>query len=144
MGSSVRASCLCGFSAVYPVGGALRSHLTQSYFPYRCSPCGLISVNIAAEELICPRNQTHKLTRIAGSRTDRLQAEVAERKRQAANKSSFWHKFRLSKRAASQEVCAHPRVICEWGDHELYDQPYDCPYCRQKTMFFSSTGVRFD
>lgn len=38
----------------------------------------------------------------------------------------------------------HPRIICAWGDHELYDQPYECPYCRKIAMRFTETGTRFD
>lgn len=144
MGSSVRASCSCGFSAVYMVGGAMRSHLTLSYFPYRCSPCGIVSVNIAADELVCPRNKAHKLTRIAGSYCERMEKEKAEQGKLSALKPSFLEWIGFRKMRLPTDPDPTPRVICQWGDHELYDQPYECPYCRQPTMRFAPTGTQFD
>lgn len=144
MGSSVRASCTCGFSAAYTVGGAMRSHLTHSYFPYRCSPCGIVSVNVAADELLCPRNRAHKLTRIAGSRSERMEREKAEKDASAATQPSFLERIGLRKIKRPPDADPHFRVICQWDDHELYDQPYECPYCRQLTMRFTLAGTRFD
>lgn len=122
----------------------MRSHLTHSYFPYRCSPCGIVSVNIAADEMVCPKNKAHNLTRIAGSHCERMEREKAEQGKFSAIKPSFleWIGFRMIKLPPDPDPS--PRVICQWGDHELYDQPYECPYCRQPTMRFASTGTRFD
>lgn len=122
----------------------MRSHQTHAYFPYRCSPCGIVSVNIAADELACPRSKYHKLTRIAGSRSERLVREKAEREKRAAMSSSFlqWIGLRKMKRLPTPDPS--PRVICQWGDYELYDESYECPYCRQPTMRFAMTGTRFD
>jgi hypothetical protein len=144
LGSSVIALCECGFTATYGVGGAMRSHLTHSYFPYRCSPCGMISVNIAADEIVCPSNKAHKLTRIAGSWTERSEREKADQEKQSAIKPSFLEWIGLRKRKAlSQPVCSSS-VICQWGDHELYDQPYQCPYCRKVALCFTESRNRFD
>lgn len=142
MGSSVKALCPCGFSATYRVGGAMLSHRTHSYFPYRCSPCGIVSVNIAADELVCPNRKAHKITRIAGSQRERLEAEDA---RLAPKKKTLLEKIGLRvPKASSAPNPTSANVVCQWGDHELYDQPYQCPYCRQQTLRFTDAGIRFD
>lgn len=144
MGSSVIALCQCGFSATYTVGGAMRSHLTHSYFPYRCSPCGIISVNIAVDEIVCPRNKAHKLTRIAGSWSERLEREKAEQEKHSAIKPSLLERIGLRKRKELSQPVVSPSVICQWGDNELYDQPYQCPYCRKEVLRFTASGNRSD
>lgn len=144
MGTSVRAKCTCGFYAGFTIGGGMRSHLSQAYFPYRCSPCGLVSVNIAADELVCPRNKAHKITRIAGSRSKRQDLEPAEQPRPA----SIWQRFSdwlgLRGQVDRREPVEVTHVVCQWGDHELYDHPYECPYCKDRTLHFEATGMRFD
>ncbi len=122
----------------------MRSHLTHAYFPYRCSPCGIVSVNIAADALVCPRNKAHKILRIAGSRSERLEREKAELDALPATKLSFLERIGLRRRNAILGTDSQPSVVCTWGDHELYDRPYECPYCKQSAMFFSETGTRFD
>ncbi len=144
MGSSVTALCRCGFSAACTIGGSMRSHLTHSYFPYRCSPCGIVSVNIAADEIVCPRNKAHKLTRIAGSWTERTEREKSEQENHSAIKPSLLERIGLRKRNQLSQPLSSPRVICQWGDHELYDQPYQCPYCRKETLRFTASVNRFD
>lgn len=114
----------------------MRSHLTHAYFPYRCSPCGIVSVNIAADTPVCPRNAAHKITRISGRQTERDKPPVS--------RPTFLERIGFRKRPAQQDRDDHPRIICAWGDHELYDQPYECPYCRQIAMRFAETGTRFD
>lgn len=144
MGTSIRAKCTCGFSAAFTIGGGMRSHLSQAYFPYRCSPCGLVSVNIAADELVCPRNKAHKISRIAGSRSKRLTLEQPEQ----FGSPSIWKRFSgwlgFGEEADRREPTEGTHVVCQWGDHELYDHPYECPYCKDRTLYFEATGMRFD
>lgn len=144
MGSSVRASCHCGFKAAYSVGGSMSSHKTHSYFPYYCSPCGMVSVNISADALVCPNGKRHKLTKIAGSWSERLKRENSDSQSKMRRLEFFLGLISFHKAARNADTNASPNVICQWGDHELYDQAYPCPYCRMNTLRFSVPLVRFD
>ena len=55
MGSMYSASCECGFSRTVRVGGGMRDHRTNSAFPFYCGHCGMVSVNISQDQLICPQ-----------------------------------------------------------------------------------------
>ena len=46
MGSSVIASCPCGFEQGCTIGGSMTSFRTHSYFPFLCADCGLVSVKL--------------------------------------------------------------------------------------------------
>lgn len=122
----------------------MRSHLTQAYFPYRCSPCGIVSVNIAADELACPRNKKHKLSRIAGSQSQRIESERTHQRGSYGVMMWFLELFGARKRPRPDRLAEIPRVVSQWGDHELYDQPYECPYCKKQALRFEATGMRFD
>lgn len=55
MGSIHKAKCECGYSSGVKVGGTRASYKTESYFPYFCDSCGLVDINVVAENLACPR-----------------------------------------------------------------------------------------
>ena len=42
------------------------------------------------------------------------------------------------------EIPPEPWVRCQWGDHEIYDEPYECPKCGSDSLTFASTGLSFD
>lgn len=118
----------------------MSSHQTHSYFPYHCSPCGIVSVNISADDLVCPNGVRYKLTKIAGSWSERLKIENSGSQSKMRRLEFFLGLIRLRK----ADTNASPNVICQWGDHELYDQAYLCPYCRMNTLRFSVPLDRFD
>lgn len=143
MGSQVRASCSCGYIATFTIGGSMRSYLTQSYFPYRCKECGIISANIAEEEPTCPNDVSHSISRIGGSFAKRRAREKANSSRKKSRIGSFLQWLGVRKlNLESDSVELWPR--CQWGDHEIYDEPYECPQCGQENLFFKNTGLRFD
>jgi len=53
MGMKVFAECDCGFEAHTKVGGTRGGYRSESYFPFFCKRCGLVSVNVA-QKLSCP------------------------------------------------------------------------------------------
>ena len=55
MGSIKNALCPCGFKSIITVGGNMRSFLDYSSFPFYCDCCGLVDVNVAKEDLHCPK-----------------------------------------------------------------------------------------
>lgn len=54
MANSYKASCACGFQRSVRTGGTRKTFETESYFPFFCERCGLISVNVAAPHSACP------------------------------------------------------------------------------------------
>ena len=54
MGNIQDARCECGFKRRVRVGGTMATFREQASFPFYCKTCGLIDINIAAPERICP------------------------------------------------------------------------------------------
>ena len=145
MGTSVKASCSCGYQSAFPIGGGMRSHGSHSYFPYYCAACGsgIVSVNIANDTPACPWNPSHKISRIGGSYSDRRETQRAQEARKKSQPISFLERIGLRNRNPQPEQ-AEPTIICQWDDHEILDQAYCCPMCRETTLRFNNTGGRFD
>jgi hypothetical protein len=145
MGTSVKASCSCGYQAAFPIGGGMHSHRSHSYFPYYCAACGsgIVSVNIANDTPACPWSPSHKISRIGGSYSDRLETQRAQEARKKSQPISFLERIGL-RTINPQPEQAEPTIICQWDDHEILDQAYRCPMCRKTTLRFNNTGDRFD
>jgi len=62
MGQLTKANCPCGFSQQAPVGGDMASYKESATFPFYCHDCGLVDVNIAKDEIICPKCKSKDLT----------------------------------------------------------------------------------
>ena len=54
MGQTNRVACSCGFTSSVTIGGGMRTYLEDSRFPFYCKFCGLVDVNVAGTELVCP------------------------------------------------------------------------------------------
>lgn len=123
----------------------MRSHGSHSYFPYYCAACGsgIVSVNIANDTPACPWNPSHKISRIGGSYSDRRETQRAQEARKKSQPISFLERIGLRNRNPQPEQ-AEPTIICQWDDHEILDQAYRCPMCKETTLRFNNTGGRFD
>jgi hypothetical protein len=58
MGSTHRVVCDCGFRSSVRVGGPRATYLEESYFPFYCKTCGIVSVNYRAKDIRCPKCQS--------------------------------------------------------------------------------------
>jgi hypothetical protein len=145
MGTSVKASCSCGYQAAFAIGGGMHSHGSHSYFPYYCAACGsgIVSVNIANETPTCPWNPNHKISRIGGSCSDRLKRQRTQQVHEKAQTMSLLERIGLRVPRQKPEQI-EPETICQWDDHEILDQAYRCPMCQEATLRFNDTGRRFD
>ena len=54
MASLHSAYCKCGFDSSVFVGGNRETFLSLSFFPFYCKSCGLVTVNIHADKILCP------------------------------------------------------------------------------------------
>ena len=144
MGTSVKASCSCHYQAAFPIGGGMRSHGSHSYFPYYCAACGsgIVSVNIANKTPACPWSPNHKISRIGGSYSDRLERRYTQ---EAARKAAMSLLERIGLRASTPKTeQIEAAIICQWDNHEIIDKAYPCPMCRKTTLRFNNNGDRFD
>ena len=55
MGSIRNVACPCGFKSPVTVGGSMRDFLKDSRFPFYCETCGIVDVNVAKDDLYCPK-----------------------------------------------------------------------------------------
>ena len=55
MGSIRNVACPCGFKSPVTVGGSMRNFLEDSRFPFYCETCGIVDVNVAKDDLYCPK-----------------------------------------------------------------------------------------
>jgi hypothetical protein len=89
MSKQFTATCTCGYSQNFAFGSpsGFQPHNKSNNFPYRCTLCGVVPVNVAAEVLVCPRGSKHEIVRMGGSRKERM--ERLELARSAATTASF-------------------------------------------------------
>lgn len=154
MGSVVKAVCPCGYHAAFTIGGSMSSFKKYSYFPLRCDTCGIVEVNIASKRLRCPNDAKHKLTRIGGTFQARMARCGNPSGEAAIRKPSFWERLGFRRAGKAQSAEAKPavpispgpelRVVCQCGDYEIYNEPYQCPDCGQLTLQFKRSLIRFD
>lgn len=61
MGSIRNVTCPCGFNAPVTVGGSMRHFLEDSRFPFYCEACGIVDVNVAKDDLYCPKCESRDI-----------------------------------------------------------------------------------
>ncbi len=100
--------------------------------------CGIVPVDVAADELVCPRGSMHKIVRMGGSGEARVeQLELAQ---SAATTASFLQRIGVRKSDILPQPATPLEPILSVDDHELYDEPYYCPHCRKTELRFRYTG----
>ena len=134
MGNQVRAGCQCGYDEIFVIGGSRGTYRTHSYFPYRCRECGIVEANVAVKPPVCPNASDHELARISNSLMDRIFHPVAYLKGVKPRWQAMLMLLGLLK----------PEVAGQWGDHEIFYEPYHCPKCGKMTLRFKPTGLLFD
>ena len=137
MGQIVSASCRCGYDEKFTIGGTRSSYRTHSYFPYRCEICGIVEVNIASMWRRCPNSVFHKIARLDGGFYERVGRIVIRNLLGLIG-------LRKPKPMPQVEEKPKPWVTCEWGNHKIYEESYQCPACGNSTLTFEKTGIRFD
>ncbi len=95
-------------------------------------------VDVAADELVCPRGSKHKIVRMGGSGEARV--ERLEFAQLAATTVSSLQRIGIRKLDILQQPVTPLEPILSVGDHELCDEPYYCPHCRKTELRFRYTG----
>jgi len=136
MGSVHNASCPCGYTDEVTIGGGRLNFHEESAFPFYCSDCGLVEVNVAklsyhCTEATCPGCGKENITRygIPPVSLHDLRPPPAKKFWQ------FWKKkWTRSHRAALQ-----------WGPLEATESDHLCPSCNNMTLNFDRRStIRFD
>lgn len=68
MGQLVKASCHCGFIKDVSVGGRMMTYKENATFPFYCHDCGLVDVNIARRDHVCPKCNSPDVTQYGDPR----------------------------------------------------------------------------
>jgi len=61
MGSIRNVVCPCGFKSKVTVGGTMKNFLEDSRFPFYCVTCGIVDVNVAKDDLYCPKCESRDI-----------------------------------------------------------------------------------
>jgi Zn finger protein HypA/HybF involved in hydrogenase expression len=61
LGSIRNVACPCGFKSPVTVGGSMRHFREDSKFPFYCETCGLVDVNVAKDDLYCPKCESRDI-----------------------------------------------------------------------------------
>lgn len=140
MSEQFTATCTCGYSQNFAFGSpsGFQPHNRSSHFPYRCKLCGIVPVDVAADELLCPRGPKHNIMRIGGSREERR--ERLKTAQSAAPTASFLQRIGIRKPDILSQPATPSEPILSVDDHELYAEPYYCPHCRKTALRFRYTG----
>lgn len=54
MSSVHTVKCECGFLSFVRAGGTRENFRKECYFPHYCNKCGIVDVNTAQTEIVCP------------------------------------------------------------------------------------------
>lgn len=140
MSEEFTAECTCGYSPSFAFGSpsGFQPHNKNNEFPYRCMLCGIVPVDVAADELVCPRGSKHKIVRMGGS--GEVREERLELAQSAATKAPFFQRIGMLKADILPQPAKRLEPILSVNDHELYDEPYYCPHCRKTELRFRYTG----
>ena len=144
MGTYVSAKCPCGFSQECRIGGGISSHQTDSLAPYLCEQCGIVSVNVKADKLACPKRDSHIIHPYASSYKARRATELHEKRIYGSKMRLHRRILRWILRQPSPSKIPQTDVVVNWGDYEILDQFFSCPSCKCETMKFHHTGQHFD
>jgi predicted Zn-ribbon and HTH transcriptional regulator len=109
------ASCTCGFNQQVRVGGTRASFQTHSYFPYLCEKCGVVDVNVAAPNLVCPKCKSDQIDQYG-------QGKVSD---PSLNKSN-----------------PYPRL--QDFDRKALQDGHKCPKCGTFNLSFSAARMHYD
>lgn len=140
MSEKFKAICTCGYSQDFVFGApsGLQPCNRSNHFPYRCTLCGIVSVDISADELACPRGPKHKIMRMGRSRAE--YKEGFKGAQPDAITSSFLQRIGIRKRDIPSRSIHISEPILSVDDHELYDESYDCPRCKKTELRFMYNG----
>jgi hypothetical protein len=146
LGSTYRAHCKCGFEAEVTVGGGRHTFLEQSYFPYHCADCGLVSVNIA--KMVqgplppCPNCHSPEFYPYG---TSPVSIPIPKPTRWSLATEWVADRLGLEPGKASGTSVRSNRRAFQWGDWEANVYDNLCPACKQMTLVFDSMPlVMFD
>jgi RNA polymerase subunit RPABC4/transcription elongation factor Spt4 len=105
MGQLVKAICNCGFIKDAPVGGGISTYKESATFPFYCRDCGLVNVNIAKGEKICPECESIDVTQYGDSKisipTDH-------------NKVLEWGSYHSGSRGHLCPNCKSQKMVFNW------------------------------
>jgi Zn finger protein HypA/HybF involved in hydrogenase expression len=124
MGSEVNATCKCGLNTIIRIGGGSGGvSATVCYFPCLCANCyNLVQASLIGASPQCPECQSTKLIPYDDP------SLVLSAGKSVVNVWNMWN-----------SVIGEPvRKL------ELTDGKYKCPKCGNFTLFFASTGTRWD
>lgn len=135
MGSVYKSFCACGYTSDVTVGGSRGNFLEESWFPFYCEQCGLVSVNIAQlpdNQVVtkCPTCQTKGCT----------QYGVPPVSTYDLRDTPWWRRLFTPRTARTES----PTSI-QWGNRKASEEGHRCPACREMSLRFSrSPSLMFD
>jgi hypothetical protein len=107
VGSTHRATCICGYETVVTVGGGRATFREVSYFPHYCRDCGLVEANIADASgpvATCPKCKRRDASAYGST-------EVSM-------------------------PTTNAQVAFTWGDYQVMERGNLCPECWCMTLIF--------
>lgn len=131
MSEKFRVTCTCGYSQDFAFGSpsGFQPYNRSNHFPYRCTLCGIVSVDISADELVCPRGPKHKIMRMGRSGAE--YREGFKGAQPEAITSSFLQRIGIRKRDIVSRLIHILEPILSVDDRELNDEPYYRPRCKK-------------
>lgn len=151
------ASCECGFHDDVYLGG-LR-HASENLFPFYCEGCGLVSVDINNDQLVCPKCGCNHISQyglppvtippmpdpsecltFSERLWSSLKALLGIKKKDMRTQEEIFYALKIEMK--KQPIGG----TFSTGKHyyEFYQENNLCPKCKQMTMQFSDTLVFMD
>ena len=124
MGTSVQATCECGFNEDFSIGGGFVGN--QFLFPCLCRHCKrIVEANLLNKRVVCPKCRRKNIVPYD-------QAELVQQENGEVVES--WCERKLT-----QE---NGEVVESWCERKLTDDPHYCPLCDSFRLRFSKSKIQ--
>lgn len=136
MGSVHNASCPCGYIDEVTIGGGRSTFLEQSSFPFYCSDCGLVEVNVAKLPGYCTESTCTSCSKESITRYGIPPVSLFDLRPPPAKK--FWQFWK-------KKWSAPHKAALQWGNLEASESGHICPSCHEMTLKFDKhSSILFD
>lgn len=125
MGMMLEMKCGCGYSADISIGGNRRNHTTVCMFPHFCDHCGVVNVNVLADQPCCPKCSNADIV-MYGEVQHTKEFKLFGKSFPSLDRDYWTHDKRVTRPSGDNYE--------SWSNLRLPDGDHLCPACSKMTL----------
>lgn len=132
MGTMASMDCGCGYRAMAIIGASRREFAKVFKFPHYCEKCGVVSVDLLSDEVVCPTCGTNEVIRY-GQKSEEKLGSILGVRAAFRNKVVQVHDERVTK--------PDGRKFASWSDYSITVGSHLCPACANFTLYIGTGDI---